>query len=107
MTDSPRFKPFIGNPDEAHLDYHGGRFVDFVLRRADRRLAAAGRPVPTLPPQPLLGAMLRILRLGAILASFILARIAALRANARRSPLLTARNPERSVAGEIGGRSAP
>jgi hypothetical protein len=76
MTDAPRFKPFIGNPDEAHLDYHGGRFVDFVLRRADRQRAAQG-VIGTMPRH-------RILNLRAILAP--------LRANALRSPLEATRN---------------
>lgn len=48
MTDSPRFKPFTDNPDEAHLQYHGGRLVDALLgwadRRRDRALPVAPRP---------------------------------------------------------------
>jgi hypothetical protein len=35
MTDRPRFARRRERATCAHLDYHGGRFVDFVLRCAD------------------------------------------------------------------------
>jgi hypothetical protein len=39
MTDHPRFEPIRGAPDEAHLEYNGGRLVDAVLKLIDWRLA--------------------------------------------------------------------
>ncbi len=56
MTDHPRFIPVGGNPDEAHLKYHGGALVEWVLRIVDavivgrhrnNALCTAGRPKPT------------------------------------------------------------
>jgi hypothetical protein len=35
MTDHPRFEPVRNAPDEAHLDYNGGRLVHSVLRLVD------------------------------------------------------------------------
>lgn len=32
MTDHPRFEPVRNAPDQAHLDYNGGRLVDSVLK---------------------------------------------------------------------------
>jgi hypothetical protein len=39
MTDRPRFTRYAGPPNEAHLDYNGGRLVAFFLRRADAAAA--------------------------------------------------------------------
>lgn len=36
MTDCPRFEKPADPADEAHKQYHGGRFVDLALRAADR-----------------------------------------------------------------------
>jgi hypothetical protein len=33
--DYPRFERIEGSPDRLHLAYHGGRFVELVLRTAD------------------------------------------------------------------------
>lgn len=35
MTDHPRFEPVRNAPDQAHLNYNGGRLVDWVLRLVD------------------------------------------------------------------------
>lgn len=56
MTDHRRFIPVEGKPDEAHLNYHGGALVAWVLRIVDavivarhrnKALCAAGRSKPT------------------------------------------------------------
>ena len=46
MTDHPRFEPIRGAPDEAHLEYNGGRLVDAVLKLIDWWLA----PRESAPP---------------------------------------------------------
>jgi hypothetical protein len=39
MTDHPRFEPIRSAPDQAHLDYNGGRLVDAMLRLVECWLA--------------------------------------------------------------------
>jgi hypothetical protein len=39
MTDHPRFEPVRSAPDQAHLDYNGGRLVDAILRLVECWLA--------------------------------------------------------------------
>ena len=49
MTDYPRFEPVRSAPDEAHLDYHGGRLVDCQL--SPSVLEIKWMPVPpSVPP---------------------------------------------------------
>jgi hypothetical protein len=59
MTDHPRFEPVRRAPDQAHLDYNGGRLVDAILRLVECWLALResrpglrGSADETLPRRP-------------------------------------------------------
>jgi hypothetical protein len=48
MTDHPRFEPITSAPDQAHLDYNGGRLVEAMLRLVEWWLAMRQSRLPGL-----------------------------------------------------------